>query len=42
MHARLVWKVKVVSVFVPRRPDLKVHSQSSAVPVEMLHMSMVM
>ena len=31
MHAHLVWKGKVVSVSVPPRPDLRVHSPSSAV-----------
>ena len=27
LHAHLVWKGKVVTVFVPPRPDLRVHSQ---------------
>ena len=31
MHAHLVWKREVVTVSVPPRPDLRVHSQSSAV-----------
>ena len=30
-HAHLVWKGKVVTVSVPPRPGLRVHSQSSAV-----------
>ena len=42
MHVRLVWKGKVVSVSVSPRPDLRVHLQSFAIMVEMLHMSMVM
>ena len=31
MHAHLVWKGKEVTGSVPPRPDLRVHSQSSAV-----------
>ena len=31
MHAHLLWKGEVVSVSVPPRPDLSVHSQSSVV-----------
>ena len=31
MHAHLVWTGEVVSVSVPPRPDLRVHSQSSVV-----------